>query len=578
MRWHLASVSFHSRAYRRRAGLTLVAAWGFGTSLAFAAAPVLDHLFPSAVQSGATNSITLVGKFDPWPPALWADSPGFTFLPATNASALRVIVAPGVRAGPHWIRAYAPDGASIPHLLVVTPNPLILEQEPNDSFQKPQRIPTLPSVVEGRLEKSGDVDSYSVALKRGETLVSWVDAFTLMTPMDLALRLIHTNNVQLAWNHDSVRSLDPFMTWTADQDGTYVVQVFGFAYPAESDVRFAGSPRGVYRLHLSTGPVLQHTLPLGAQRYTNTLLTLHGWNLGTNLLPIAFHPTEPEWVRPGFAEFQPPEFSEALEVPVGDGPEGLESEPNDTRDQANGMEIPGAISGDLNRPGDVDRFRFIAKKGQLLALEVQATRLGFPLDSWLKVEDASGKELARNDDAASADPRLDWTAPQDGTYFAAVGNLIHTGGTELRYRLQLQPSKPSLQVLLADHAYSVEPGKTNEIKVTLTRLQGFNASLRVHAEGLPPDVIALPVDVAPTAVDATLKVLARTNAVPFSGAFRILAAETPSGREHVAVHSLATTGENNGVPQGFNRLLREQISEVWFTILPATNSVPKPKG
>lgn len=546
--------------------------------IARAAAPVLDHLFPSAVQSGVTNTVTLIGKFDPWPPLLWADSPGFTFLPATNASDVRVIVSPDVRPGLHWIRAHSRDGASSPHLLVVTPDRLTLEQEPNDDLQKPQSLSVLPTVVEGRLEKSGDVDSYAVALKRGETLVAWIDAYTLMTSIDQALRLVTTNNVQVAWNHDSVRSFDPFMTWTADQDGTYVVQVFGFAYPAESEVRFAGSPKGVYRLHLSSGPILQHTLPLGAQRGASTSLELRGWNLGTPRPAVSFQPTEPEWIRPGFAEFQPGGFRDAIEVPLGDGPEGIESEPNDTRDQAGVISIPGAVSGDLNRPGDVDRFRFTAKKGEVLALEVQAARLGFPLDAWLKVEDAAGKELVRVDDTVGADPKLDWTAPQDGSFFAVVGNLVGSGGTDLRYRLQLRRPAPALQVSLADHAFSVEPGKTNEIKVTFARSHGFNAPLRIRAAGLPTELIAPSVEVAAAAADAVLKVFAPTNAAPFSGAIQIIATETGSGREHTATHSLASTGENNGVPQGFSRLLREQISQIWFNVLPSTNSVPKPKN
>lgn len=553
---------------------------GLTASTAFiarAAAPVLDHLFPSAVQSGVTNTVTLIGKFDPWPPSLWADSPGFTFLPATNASDVRVIVAPDVRPGPHWVRAHSRDGASSPHLLVVTPDRLLLEKEPNDDLQKPQFISALPAVVEGRLEKSGDVDSYAVTLKRGETLVAWIDAYTLMTSMDQALRLVTTHNVQVAWNHDSVRSFDPFMTWMADQDGTYVVQVFGFAYPAESDVRFAGSPMDVYRLHLSNGPVLQHTLPLGAQRGASTPLELRGWNLGPTRPPVSFQPTEPEWIRPGFAEFQPTGFRDAIEIPLGDGPEGIESEPNDTRDQAGVISIPGAVSGDLNRPGDVDRFRFTAKKGEVLALEVQATRLGFPLDAWLKVEDAAGKELVRVDDTVGADPKVNWTAPQDGSFFAVVGNLVGSGGNDLRYRLQLIHPAPALQVSLADHAFSVEPGKTNEIKVTFARTHGFNAPLRIRANGLPTGLVAPSVEVAAAAADAVLKVFAPTNASPFSGAIQIIATETGSGREHSAMHSLASTGENNGVPQGFSRLLREQISQIWFNVLPSTNSVPRQK-
>ena len=542
-----------------------------------AAAPELDHLFPAAVQQGVTNAIALVGTLDPWPPSLWADDPGIRFLPATNAPSLSVIVDATVPAGPHWIRAHSPQGASSPRLLIVTPHPLVLEHEPNDDFRKAQPLDSLPTVVEGRLEKSGDVDSFSMEVRSGQTLVAWVDAYTLMTPLDMAMRVLDERGNQVAWNHDSVRSFDPALSWTAPVSGKVIVQVFGFSYPADSDVRFAGSARGIYRLHLSTGPVLQHTLPLGAQRGTNTSLTLHGWNLESAPAPVAFRPVERDSGRPGFAEFQPTGFRDAIELPVGDGPERVESEPNDTREQAGAVEIPGAVSGDLNHAEDVDRFRFVAKKGEAITLEVQATRLGFPLDSWLAVEDASGKELVRNDDATGADPRIEWTPTQDGIHYAVVGNLVHTGGTDLRYRLQLRHPSPELQSTVADHAFSVEAGKTTEIKVTLTRIQGFNAPLRLRATGLPTDVEALPVEVAATAADAVLKLVAKTNAAPFSGPIRILATETGSGREHQVVHSLAATGENNGVPQGFSRLLRERIADLWLTVPPPAPAKPAAK-
>ena len=542
-----------------------------------AAAPVLEHAFPAAVQLGVTNAIALVGTVDPWPPSLWADDPGIRFVPATNAPSVAVIVDAAVPAGPHWIRAHSLQGASSPRLLIVTPHPLVLENEPNDDFRKAQPVDSLPAVVEGRLEKSGDVDSYSIQVRRGQTLVAWVDAYTLMTPLDMAMRVLDERGNQVAWNHDSVRSFDPALSWTAPFSGRVVVQVFGFSYPADSDVRFAGSPRGIYRLHLSTGPVLQHTLPLGAQRGTNTPLALHGWNLGSAPAPVAFCPVERDAGRPGFAEFQPAGFRDAIELPVGDGPERVESEPNDTREQAGTVEIPEAVSGDLNRAEDVDRFRLVAKKGEAITLEVQATRLGFPLDSWIAVEDAAGRELVRNDDASGADPRIEWTPTQDGIHYAVVGNLLHTGGTDLRYRLQLRRPGPELQCTVADHAFSVEAGKTNEIKVTLTRSHGFNAPLRLHASGLPSDVEASPVELASAAADGVLKVVAKTNAAPFSGPIRILATETGSGREHQVVHSLAATGENNGVPQGFSRLLRERIADLWLTVPPPTPAQPAAK-
>ncbi len=551
---------------------------GFGLALlgtvSHAAAPVLDHLFPVAVQVGTTNTLTFVGNSTPWPPQIWADAPGMLFKPTTNADQVIVVVAANATPGPLWIRTFNTNGASAPRILILTRDPQLAEVEPNDDRVAAQILERLPAVVNGRLEKTGDVDSYAVTLEAGKTLVAWLEAYALRTPIDPVLRIVDSRGIQVALNHDRVGSLDPFLTWTAPASGRYVLQVFGFAYPADSDVHFAGNAAGVYRLHVTSGPVLRNTLPLGVQRGTNNALQLVGWNLRTPHEQVLFNPTAATDPEVGFVRFQPPGFDDPVELPVGDGPELLETEPNDDRATANPVPVPGTITGNLDRAGDEDRFSFSALKGERLLLEVQSARLGFLLDSWLKLEDAAGKELVRNDDASGPDPRLEWTVPDDGNYFAVVGNILQNGGTDLWYRLSIRRPKPELGVTVAENAFSVEPGKTNEIKVTLARRYGFTAPVRLTAAGLPADVLAEPVEVASTAGEGILKLVASGGAKPFSGRFRIVATETVGGREHEAVMSLVTTGENNGVPQGFSRLVLETISKFWLTVLPPP---PPPK-
>ena len=36
-----------------------------------------------------------------------------------------------------------------------------------------------------------------------------------------------------------------------------------------------------------------------------------------------------------------------------------------------------------------------------------------------------------------------------------------------------------------------------------------------------------------------------------------------------------SAGENNGVPQGYRRLVRETVSDLWLTVLPAPTPAPK---
>src|SRR5262249_12105321 len=144
-----------------------------------------------------------------------------------------------------------------------------------------QTLDSLPVSLNGRLDKSGDVDSFAVALEAGQTIVASLQAYTLASPMDAVLRLVDSRGVQVALNDDDGRTPDPRLVWTAKSAGAYILQVFGFAYPATSDVRFTGGNACVYRLHVSRGPCLHYTLPLGVQRGARTTLRLFGWNLGS---------------------------------------------------------------------------------------------------------------------------------------------------------------------------------------------------------------------------------------------------------------------------------------------------------
>ncbi|PYJ63091.1 MAG: hypothetical protein DME24_01935 [Verrucomicrobia bacterium] len=248
-----------------------------------AAAPTLDHLYPVAIQIGSTNTITAIGKFDPWPAKVWVDAPGIVFNAETNTGKFTVEVATNATVGPHLIRVFNEQGASGPRFLIVTREPQSSEQEPNDDFTKPQTMDHLPVSLNGRLEKSGDVDSFAVTLEAGQTLVASLEAYTLASPIDAVLRLVDSRGVQVTLNDDDGRTPDPLLVWTSKSAGTYILQAFGFAYPATSDVKFTGGNACVYRLHLARGPCLRYTLPLGVQRGARTTLRLFGWNMSSSL-------------------------------------------------------------------------------------------------------------------------------------------------------------------------------------------------------------------------------------------------------------------------------------------------------
>lgn len=496
------------------------------------AAPTLDHLFPVAAAAGGTTPVAAVGKFAPWPPQVWTDAPGITFRPGEKTGQFNVEVSPDVPTGPHLIRFFNDAGASAPRFLVVTAasDPQTTENEPNDEFAKAPRIEQLPVTINGRLNKSGDVDSFAIQLGAGQTLTASLDAYVLGSPVDAVLRLVDTHGLELALEHDNGRNLDPALTWTAKAAGTYVLQVFGFAVPATADVRFTGSDACVYRLHLA------RTAPAG----------------------------------PAFPQANGPEWTEAEHASrTGDQPAPVP---------------PFAVKGAIEQTGEQDRYVFAATKGDKLVLAIESAALGLPLDAWLAIRNSAGKELVRNDDGTNADPVLEWTAPDTGTYTAVVGSVLQRAGPDHRYRLSVQTARPQFQGVIAESGFKVEPGNSAKIKVTARRIQGFKTKLTATVTGLPDGLAASPVELGETAKEIQLEVTAAAEAPPFNGPIRIEFREENSDTVRTAVHELVSTTLRNGVPQGFRDLVVTSTDQLWLTVLPAppakptAESTPPPAG
>lgn len=531
-----------------------------------AAEPILNHLYPVAGQQGTTIAVTASGKFEPWPLQMWVDAPGITFKPAKVAGKFDVEIAMDAPVGPHLVRLCNEQGASAPRFFIVSREPEIAEAEPNDYFKSPQKIASLPSTICGRLDKAGDVDSFAVTLKRGQTLVAWVEAYVLASTFDGLLRIVNADGTQFAFNHDG-RTLDPFLAWEAPCDGTFVVQIMGFVLPASSTVQLTGGDGCVYRLHLTAGPFVRHMLPLAAQRGKKTPVELLGWNLtsaraeidGTQFAPQA---TTLELALPG--------ISSDRVLDISDVPEFVEKEPNDFALAAQRIEIPGAVSGRISTAMDEDRFVFAAVKGRTYAVAVTAGSIGSPLEPWLKIEDKTGKELARNDDnKVSRDPELTWTAPSDGDHIAAIGDLTHRGGGGFVYRLAIAESAPTVTATVASHSLSVESGKSVEFKVAVKRANGFKPKLRLIAGNLPEGATSDAADVPDKDGEVGLKITADAGAALASQPVQFVLREIESGIEHPVRYFLTTMiSKNESAPRASHELLLNSTEHIWLAVLP----------
>ena len=525
-----------------------------------AAEPTLTHVHPAAVQRGTEADVKFTGKFTPWPCKVWTDAPGIVFTAGKDAGKFHVAVAADVAEGPHLIRAFNDEGASAPISLIVASTPQTAEKEPNDDFRQPQVLNETTCVINGIHEKADDVDSFAIALKKGQTLVTWVEAYVLAAGFDAMLRIVDEGGQTLAFNHDFT-TMDPFMPFIVPRDGRYVIQTMGHKYPAASDVRFAGGDDCVYRLHLSTAPYVSHTWPLLVQRGNKTQVGLEGWNLTAPTMEL----------DPAAAPTIPVEFS--------DVPEFIETGESQT------LPIPSAVSGRIVNPGAKDRYQFTTTKGAVLEFNVTGPRFGSEIDAWLKILNQEGKEIATNDDAdGSSDPRLVWTAPADGTFTALVGDLTQRGGQAFYYRLQISPVVPSASGVIANHSVKVEASKSAEIKVTVALKNGYQKKLKLAAKNLPPGTSIAEVEVPEKGGEVKLSITAEPTAQGASQPFQLVLREVDGGAEMPVVYSMVSTTENNGVPQGYRQLLINTTPQLWLTVTvppppkPADPPTPVPPG
>ncbi len=279
------------------------------------------------------------------------------------------------------------------------------------------------------------------------------------------------------------------MTCTIPADGEYVLEV--------RDVVYRGRWTFVYRLSVGALPYVHSCYPLGGQRNTTVPLELRGVNLPVNSLNVAIPADSSQLRKVGLTEQSP--CSNCLLFAVGDVPEVAETEPNDGQAQGQRVSVPVTINGRIQQPTDNDYFVFAATAGQTLALEVQARRLGSPVDSMLYLYNAQGGELNRNDewvDTAEAllthhaDSRIVHTFPADGDYAVRIKDIQRHGGDEFAYRLQIVPPRPDFALVITPDNPRVSKGDTVFVTVRAVRKDGFAGEIALTTQNLPAGFLA----------------------------------------------------------------------------------------
>jgi hypothetical protein len=218
----------------------------------------------------------------------------------------------------------------------------------------------------------------------------------------------------------------------------------------------------------------------------------------------------------------------------------LEREPNSSVNEALEISVPSIAEGSIERPGDIDIFRFQVEPGQRLAFEIETPETKPPhFHPRMGVVDRENRELFTNvhrrislfnNNAKrqvyfqSVEPKVSYTFDAGGEYFLQVRDITSRyGDPSYDYRVLVRPQIPHVGEVLLGELDSVNriSNQVNELdrinlirgqakKLTLftSHEEGFMGDVAFSLTGLPKGVEAFPaaeVNDARAPTDLTVK-------------------------------------------------------------------------
>ncbi len=519
----------------------------------------IGSIFPPGGQAGTTFEVNLAGEQDldyELAPQLIFNHPGLKAEPVINAAgawqanAFRVTAAPDVPAGRYEVRLRGYYGASQPRSFMIGSRPANVETT--------DATPTIPVPITinvpmfGRIESAADVDVVSFSGEQGRTVVIKCDAATLDSPLQPVVEVSAPDGRRIGFAGGAFRG-EALLPFILPLDGEYRVSV--------TDASYRGGADFGYRLEAAAGPVVAAVFPPAGVAGQAAALTLFGFNLPGGE-PVAGHeplqrkavtvqfPDDPN-AQPRSTLLNPSQavvsgfdyaFQEGVgiadAVPVFFSPQPLvaETEPNNDVSAPQKLTVPVEVAGSFEAPQDVDRFVFDAKQGEVLYIESFARRYESAADPVIVIDQVTGadgmavdKQIATADDTTenlaanlfdtiSDDPIVRFEAPSEGVFRVSIRDryFASRGSPLLTYRLSIRRPSPDFEVAVVPSrsekadappgpgAINLRKGENVAVSVYAFRKDGFNGSIAVICEGLPPGVTSKGVTIVEGQTAATL--------------------------------------------------------------------------
>ena len=470
--------------------ILVIVAWLLGIAFAnytHAASPRLSNIQPRGVQRGAEHVLTFNGNNLGDAQEIFFYEKGFEVLEVKgegNKATVKVKVSSDCRLGEHVAQVRTASGISDYRTIYVEGLPVLNEKEPNSVFETPQEI-SLNHVVNGHISNE-DVDYYVVQATKGQRITAEIVAMRLSTAnFDPYVAILDEKRFELATNDDTALALqDGFASVIAPADGKYIIEVRESAYAAGSN----------YRLHVGTFPRPKAVFPPGGKLGTEIDVKYLGMPTGDLAAKIKLPETD-------VTDFGVVAMDAGGIAPTANNfrlfshDNAFEKEPNNSFDVASPAELPLAFNGTIETPGDVDFYKFAAKKGQAFDVECFARRIRSGLDPVMNIYKTDRGGLVGNDDSRGPDSYVRFTVPADGEYYIRIADHLGRGGPDLVYRIEFQPVKPKLSLGIprneryGQFRQQIYVPKGNRFGTLISaKRENFGGDLKLLGENLPPGI------------------------------------------------------------------------------------------
>lgn len=451
-----------------------------------------------------------------------------------EAVRLHFAIAEDAPLGEYYFRIRSKKNLSELMSFWVTRFPVVLEEKFDSDgdergfFDKPdfsQKIPMNTTVIGYQpWGPPQDVDLYRVEAKEGQRISAQLNSARLGTHIyggmtDMAISITGPDGKRVARNDDSeLFAQDPYVSFVAPYDGEYLIDVrqqMDYETMIRHYALHVGDferPKLTYPLGGEAGTDVEVTVidPSGSERKATATLPKEVGPFEASHLPIDEIGLLPKDHCPSPNQFRVARFRNILE----------DSNDHRTADKAQEVgDAPIALNGIIRTEGEVDWFRFSAKKGQRFRIRSYSMTLGSPLDPriFLKPADATESRVDHDVDDSlwdghdweghhyreqvkdRLDPIFMFEADADGDYVLGISDARRLYGADFVYRIEIQPHTDSIFAYFPNYPRAapevrdmvrVHRGATTARTIAIQNGFGseYSGQIELKAVGLPKGV------------------------------------------------------------------------------------------